>query len=627
MQRKLIPIWLILALLVSSLTYLFYSWGFTGIFQFDDEANLGWLQYANSWDNTLLFITSGNSGPLGRPIALISFYLLNGADWPQNASAFFHVNALIHILNGALILWLFTLLCPEKHKSHWFGLVVATLWLLHPMLVSTSLMAVQRMTSLSATFVLAGLLIYVKARKHIATKPSWALTGVTVAVGVFGTLAVFTKENGILLLGYILVLEYTLLRTNEFPVTSALRRWRTLILWLPSVSALIFLCWKLPEIAQSYSGRSYTLPERLQTEAVVLLDYIRLLILPARSELGPFRDDYPIYTSPITPPVLVAIGILASALALAIKYRKAWPYFSFAVLWFLVGHAMESTVIPLEIYFEHRNYLPSIGIVALIARLPWQVPQRVALWAKVAVLLYCLELAFVLGQTTTTWGKPMLAATLWHDEHPGSERAALMLAAEYSKVGDNQAILSILDTAASNRPNNMGLATSALYTICFLDNEKLFRGRLDNVLDKLQSSPLNFSAIDALEKLTTHRGTQCSWLTNEDIKRMTSAMLQNPQVISNHFVRARLHRINATLAWNEREFDSYVYELEQQFLANPQLATGIELVQSFLREGLWEAATEKLALVQARKPRHPLQRQLWENQLTMLQNLLDAKRD
>jgi len=627
MQRKLIPIWSILSLAALSLIYLFYSWGFTGILQFDDEANLGWLQYTNSLENTLLFITSGNSGPLGRPIALLSFYLLNSADWPQEASAFFHVNALIHILNGVLILWLFTLICPEKHKGHWFGLIVAILWLLQPMLVSTSLMAVQRMTSLSATFVLAGMLFYVKARSHIATRPFWALTGVTAAVGVFGTLAVFSKENGLLLPGYLLVLEYTLLRTKAFHTTSAFRRWRTLVLWLPSMLALIFLCWKLPEIAQSYSGRGFTLFERLQTEAVVLLDYFRLLILPARSELGPFRDDYPIYTSLTAPQVLVALGILAGALALALKYRKTWPYFSFAVLWFLVGHSMESTVIPLEIYFEHRNYLPSIGIAVVIARLPWQVPARVVPLAKVAVLLYCLELAFVLAQTTTTWGKPMLAATLWHDEHPGSERAALMLAAEYSRIGDNHAILSVLDKAASHNPNNMGLSASALYTICFLDNERLFRGRLDNVLDKLKNSSLSYSAIDALEKLATNRRTLCSWLTNDDVKRMTSAMMQNPQAISNHFVRARLHRINATLAWNEREFDSYVYALEQQFLANPQLATGVELVQSFLREGLWEAATEKLALVESRKPRHPLQRRLWENQLTVLRTVVDAKRD
>jgi tetratricopeptide (TPR) repeat protein len=43
-------------------------------------------------------------------------------------------------------------------------------------------------------------------------------------------------------------------------------------------------------------------------------------------------------------------------------YRKKFPVFAWAVAWFLIAHLIESTIIPLEIIFEHRMYLPSIGL-------------------------------------------------------------------------------------------------------------------------------------------------------------------------------------------------------------------------------------------------------------------------
>lgn len=602
--------------------YGLYSLGFTGILQFDDEANLGWLQFATP-ENAFIFITSGNSGPLGRPIALLSFYLFNGADWPNNIAAFFRCNTLIHLFNGLLLVWLFSLIGPRKNvRDYWFGLAVGTIWLLQPMLVSTSLMAVQRMTSLSATFVLAGCISYVLARQRLPEKPLSAMMGMTAGMLLFGLLAVFTKENGFLLPAYILILEYTLLSGGSAAENALFKKWRIIALWLPCLIALALFAWKLPDFAASYSSRAFTLQERLQTEIVVLWDYVRQLVSPSRSVLGPFRDDYPIYSDPLSPQVLLGLGLWIITLASALRYRKRFPYFAFAVLWFLVGHSIESTVIPLEIYFEHRNYLPSVGIAALIATFPWQVSLKLRRLASLALIIYCLELAFVLGQTTSTWGQPMLAATLWHEEHPASERATLMLAAEYGRLGDNRQILRLLDETTRYHPRDMGLSTSALYSICFLKDEPKFRARLDDALFRLQNNPLNFSALDALEKLAAHRKEQCPWVTNEDIRRMTGAMMLNRQAMDNNFVRARLHRILASLALDERIFDVFVDEMEQQFVADPQLDSAITLLQAFIREGLWDAAAEKLILIDSKEPHHYLQRQLWEKQLAPIRILI-----
>lgn len=44
----------------------------------------------------------------------------------------------------------------------------------------------------------------------------------------------------------------------------------------------------------------------------------------------------------------------------------------------LVGHSMESSFLPLELVYEHRNYLPNIGIIVLIAY----------------IFIYCFEYLF-----------------------------------------------------------------------------------------------------------------------------------------------------------------------------------------------------------------------------------------
>ena len=42
-------------------------------------------------------------------------------------------------------------------------------------------------------------------------------------------------------------------------------------------------------------------------------------------------------------------------------WKNRFPILSFGILWYLAGHLLESTVIRLQIIFEHRNYLPSYG--------------------------------------------------------------------------------------------------------------------------------------------------------------------------------------------------------------------------------------------------------------------------
>jgi hypothetical protein len=542
--------------------------------------------------------------------------LLNPFSWPDNPEDFFYTNTLIHLLNGMLVICLTRQINRIRYadSNDWFPLLASTIWLLQPILVSTSLMAVQRMTSLSAMLVLIGVISYLKCRQISITRPQLGLTGMIASLAVFTALASLAKENGVLLPGYVLAMELTILNTPDLAQTSPVVRLRQVLIG-GVVLATLYLIIKLPSIAASYSGRSFTLPQRLMTEPMVLIEYLRMILFPMRSQLGPFGDDFPVNSSWGNISAISALGALSILITFAYRYRTRFPCYSFAVFWFLVGHTIESTIFPLEIYFEHRNYLPSIGIAIFLAHLPWASRHRLQSMLAIPIGLYCAGIAFVLAQSTSTWGQPMLAAQLWHREHPGSERAALFLAAEYAKRGDVLSALRTTDETVNVRPYDMGLASSALLAACIMNDKPLFDSRLPDVLKRLLTMPQDFAAIDSLEKIMMIRNSSCTWLTAEQMKQLTSGLAQNKRYPPNHFVIARIHAINARLAYEEHDFEQYVSEVESSFNASPQIDTGLDLIHAFTREQLWEAAHEKLLLVESRMPAHPLQKKLWQEKL------------
>ena len=66
------------------------------------------------------------------------------------------------------------------------------------------------------------------------------------------------------------------------------------------------------------------------------------------------------------------------------------------VLWFLAGHLLESSFIGLVIAFEHRNYLPSLGILlASIYGMLWLFDHILTAYLrKIAILISALWFAF-----------------------------------------------------------------------------------------------------------------------------------------------------------------------------------------------------------------------------------------
>lgn len=424
------------------LTALAYWPGLRGPWLFDDPANLDvvgqWRAGLIGWREAIL---SNHSGPGGRPLSMASF-VLSAAIGGYTPFAFKLGNLLLHLANGVLV---FALLRQFAHRDALLGtwsltapLAVAAMWMLHPLLVSTTLYAVQRMAMLSATFVLLALLAYLHGRQRVDA--GQVRTGVFlmfVCMPLATLAAFFSKETGLLapLMCGVLELGYCA------PRGAARRPWPARIFLglgvvLPCIAGAVLLALKPGRFIGGYANRSFTLPERSLTELRVLWDYVGSVLAPWGPRLSLFRDDYVLSTGLMTPlSTLVALLAWLAVITLAVALRRRVPAFSVGVGLFLVGHLLESTIFPLLIYFEHRNYLPALGVLwAAAGLLAWagaraavhmHGPRRVF---GAAIMLVILALGMATHARAIVWQDMarLLASSLHY--HPDSDWLRLNIA-------------------------------------------------------------------------------------------------------------------------------------------------------------------------------------------------------
>lgn len=427
------PILLSVFLIITAMAY----WpGLHSGFLLDDIPNLLELEKVKngSGEDLLIFVTEGRSGPLGRPLALASF-ALQADDWPGNPAAFKQVNVGIHLLNALLIYALLLIVgrTARLHHPAVLALAIAATWVALPIHVGNVLYVVQRMTLLAATFSLLGLISYAACRRLDSNTSRWPGLAAMSLLGLFTVAATLTKETGLLTIPLAALLEWHLNRAR-----SASRQWRRSA-WIGLgailVSASGILAVKYERLVlNGYGGRDFTLLERIATQPAILVDYLQKIVTPNVYELGIFNEAFPISDTwhAITLPSLLLIFLAI----LAVFMIKREPLVTVGVTWFFIGHALESTVFPLELYFEHRNYLPAIGIVIAAVGLSTYVFDQVSNrlpgnWRKIlpaAGLIITLAAYLMLsGRTTVLWSRPLDMAYLWSVAHPESVRARLYL--------------------------------------------------------------------------------------------------------------------------------------------------------------------------------------------------------
>lgn len=385
---------------------------------------------ADSWRVAALSFGDGS-----RPLTMLSFAAQYAVSEEWILWQLKLVNILLHLITGVFLYYLCQELLRspaiglEEHKSLiWVPVLASGLWLSHPLFVSTVLYTVQRMAQLSTLFVVIGLLVFVRYRG------AWAKQlprlGEVVALCLWllfiATLAFLSKENGILLLWLVFVIEVCFYRGV---VADRKVPWLNTIACLTVVApfflmALMYLV--VPEWFHSpYLHRDFTMYERVLTQSRVLWHYLLWTVLPNISWMGLHHDDIPLSRGLLSP-ISTSVAVLSWVVVVGISIwqRRRRPLILFAVLFYLVAHTMESSIIGLEMVYEHRNYMPLIGVffcAAYYLTIPF---SQVLYWKRVlsgaAVMMVLLLLTAV---RSASWSDELGMGLVDAKNHPNSARS------------------------------------------------------------------------------------------------------------------------------------------------------------------------------------------------------------
>ena len=593
---------LLLVLLVL-LVLLSYWPGLSGEFLLDDVPNLHSLADASTPNNlsgAINYVFSGTAGPGGRPLSLAT-YLLNDNAWPSDPSSFKFTNLLIHALNGLLVLYFTLLLLPslptalaKQPEKHLFAAgICALLWSLHPLQISSVLYVIQRMTELSATFMLVGLIAYLKLRPQIAAAPRSAYIQLTLSVAISGLLAILAKENGILLLLYIFLLEKLILQKQQPIEHRYWNLWQRLVIQAPLLLLIAYIAINAKKYAIIYEYRGFTLWERLLTEARVLTDYLFRIFIPKLGGGGLYHDDYVVSRGLFEPISTVFALILIFALfAFALKARHRFPMLCFALLWFFASHILESSVLPLEIYFEHRNYLAIFGVTSLITVAVYNLPVKIKPIANVALVLLIGIFAGLTRFDATTWGKPNLAPFIWSNEHPSSIRAAQDAASAALRLNEKLLAAKIIAGSLQRNPNNSGLILQNMLLSCLTNSAQ----NIDfaTIQQQLRQARFSNAAIQVYEYLSVKFPlNHCPNLDISAMAQLTQALSENKQFIQTDSLHAIYYYLGMA-AFHARDLNASMQFLDKASEYQHHPSVPLTQSQLLISAGLYRDAKRYL---------------------------------
>ena len=459
------------AFILIALGFALYYPALSGGFMMDDENSLSKLRVFNdeiTFDKLKWYLGSAKTGPLYRPISVLSF-LFDGTNWPTEAYSFKLTNLVIHLTNGLLLFFLILGIFGQSNKykndALFIAFVAASLWLFHPFLVSTVMYIVQRMVLLSALFILLGLIFYMKGRViYQKSQNKKSIFYLMLGMFVMPVLSVLSKENGILLIYFIALVELCICQKflGFKPLSKNLK---TLIIYLPVSLLSLALMYKIPSFIESYRLRLFTLDERLLTQLRAITNYLYNTFIPKYFTRGVYTDSFTVSKGLFEPiSTLYSLLFIGSLLAFAWIKRNSLPLISFALFFFFVAHSMESTLIPLELYYEHRNYIPMLFIfIPLVLGLNW-LKNRNNMYLIVSLFIV-LIVSFNTYLRANLWGDNVKLHIATMNKYPYSVRARILTIIEYQKQGNVKRVFKLLEDGIK-LTNSLDLKFNQLNLLC-----------------------------------------------------------------------------------------------------------------------------------------------------------------
>ena len=520
---------LLISLLFSAVAIIIYSPSLHSDFVFDDKHIIP--------DNSLIHITKVSqladimfSKEANRRIGLMSF-ALNYYFGGLNTFGYHLVNVIIHILNGLILFLLsYTILTlplnegRRKGEAFTISFLGTLLWLVHPIQTQAVSYIVQRLTSLSALFFLLSLFCYIKGRMHRTYKRG-ALFLLSLLLGL---LALGTKQNAATLPLFIILSEFFFFQQKTFTLD---RKKLGLIIVFAGLFFLIAGIYLgsdfISSMAQQYEMRGWTPLERVLTQLRVVILYASLLTYPHPSRLN-LDHDFPVSHSLFSPfstflSLLVIIGLITLAIFLIKRNRLV----SYSLFWFFGNLIIESSIIPLEMVFEHRLYLPSMALIIAASGLSVTLFTREwGKWVIALVIPFILLFSYWTYERALVWREPL---SLWMDAVKKSPNKAR----PYSNVGSAYFKKGRVDEAIVKYEHALAIKPNFALVHYNLGRAYYQKGKIDKAISEYKQA---LSIIPRHAKTHNNLGTAhaAKGLFDEAISEHKKALVINPNLAGAH---------------------------------------------------------------------------------------------
>lgn len=353
--------------IIAGLILIVYSNTFIASFHFDDNPSI--VENPAIKRVTTDHIINLLSGV--RPVVYLSLmlnYQLSG----MNVVGWHVFNISFHIANSIfvylLMFWTLNLPLLEnkyREKAKRMALFGSLLFAVHPVQTESVTYIITRTELLATFFYLATFLLFIKGAR--TNRSSYY-------VGAFFTaaLSMGSKEWAVTLPALLMIYDYLFIADGKVRVVAS--RW---MVYVAVAVPWVIVLRNLDLFASTSSGAGIgfnvsttsgiTAKTFWLTSLNVIWTYIRLLFLPIHQNLD---YDYPIARTLFEFPTLLSlIGHIAVVSAAFWLYKKkGWLLVPFGVAWFYIGLSPVQSFVPIiDVIFEHRAYMPSIGFfIALV---------------------------------------------------------------------------------------------------------------------------------------------------------------------------------------------------------------------------------------------------------------------
>lgn len=527
--------WVILVGLLI-LTALVYKPALTGGWLFDDSYYVDnpaiQVHHGRIAEWTLAALSQTGANQF-RALSMLSFalnYYLAGPDpWWFKAT-----NVALHLFNGVLLFAMLKALfglvasrnaapipgaeTPTRTPGPMFAAVITGLWLLAPINLTAVAYVSQRIESLATTFIFLGLLVYLRARiRQYQSNQSmtWGWLGMVTCLAI----GVTAKESAVVLPAFTACVELAItgFRNRDGRWSRQAIAGHVVFLVLPMFLGLFWIAhWDFDSIKYL---RSFTLTQRLLTEPRVLVHYLVWTVFPSSQSLSFYHDDITLSLGLMTPPTTAAAMVFLGCLpVVGFLARKPLPLFFLGSLWFFAGHAMTATIIPLELVFEHRNYLPSVGVFLAIGSLTTLLQgRRARLISTTMATIAMLYSANVTLLRSIEWSNPIRLAYAEANKQPESVRAQYGLAQILIVAANRDAASPWLAEARQHlerivyRPDSGVAPAQALIYLDGIQHRPVDPALWNAILAKLRTPPVTItdaSAITFLYRCMQHGDCQ-----------------------------------------------------------------------------------------------------------------------